>query len=98
MNLSGWIPRVEDIVQEKPLFDTLTATASSLQLELTAGNLTSVQIVRQYYHAIFSFNGYVNAVYELGPGAIQQAEDLDKARAEGRVLGPLHGIPILLKV
>ncbi|KAK2756504.1 hypothetical protein FQN54_005397 [Arachnomyces sp. PD_36] len=97
MNLSGWIPRIEDIAQENPLFDTLTATAGDLQRELTAGRLTSVQIVRQYCHAIFSFNGYLNAVYELAPGAIQQAESRDKARAEGRVLGALHGIPILLK-
>lgn len=97
-NLSGWIPKIEEIAHGKPLFDTFTATADDLQQELTAGRLTSVQIVREYYRAIFSFNGYLNAVYELAPGAIQRAEDLDRTRNEGTVLSALHGIPVLLKV
>jgi hypothetical protein len=98
INLSGWVPEANDIAQATPRFDTLAATADDLRRELVAGRLTSTEIVKEYYRAIFSFNGYLNAVYELAPGALKQAESLDAERARGEIRGPLHGIPILLKV
>lgn len=79
-------------------FDTLRATAESLQQELTAGRLKSTQIVKEYQRSIDRYNGYLNAVYELAPDAMKRAEEMDQLRSEGRVLGPLHGIPIILKV
>src|SRR5207245_1739139 len=39
----------------------------------------------------------VNSVIELDPDALTMAQTADTARASGRVLGPLHGIPVLLK-
>ena len=39
----------------------------------------------------------MNSVIEVNPDALQIAEGLDRERAAGRVRGPLHGIPILLK-
>ncbi|MEY2531154.1 MAG: amidase, partial [Verrucomicrobiota bacterium] len=39
----------------------------------------------------------VNAVIELNPDALNMAKQADKLRKKGTVLGPLHGIPILLK-
>lgn len=97
-NLTGWIPEVNNIVSGQPRFDTVTTTVRDLQRELTTGNLTSVDIVKEYYRSILSYNGYLNAVYELAPGALEQAEVLDKMREQGQILGHLHGIPVLLKV
>src|SRR5207244_2015427 len=39
----------------------------------------------------------VNSVIELNPDALAMAQGADNLRARGRVLGPLHGIPVLLK-
>ena len=40
----------------------------------------------------------MNAIVHLNnPGALQEAERLDKVRATGKVLGPLQGIPMLIK-
>lgn len=39
----------------------------------------------------------VNAVIELNPDALAMARTADALRRRGQVLGPLHGIPVLLK-
>ena len=80
------------------MFDTLSATAESLQKELIAGTLTSAQVVEEYQRSINKHNGYLNAVSELATDAVSRAKEMDRLRSEGTFLGPLHGIPILLKV
>ncbi|KAK3202097.1 hypothetical protein GRF29_161g137927 [Pseudopithomyces chartarum] len=94
-NLSGWIPpKPTDSI---PLFDPLKISAITLQNRLLDGTLTSVQILKEYYRQILSYNGYLRAIHQLAPGAIERAEYLDDLRRRGVVLGPLHGIPVLLK-
>ncbi|CAI6285809.1 unnamed protein product [Periconia digitata] len=93
--LTGWIPTLPK--DTAPLFDSLTSSAGALQFRLHSGELTSVQILREYYRQILSFNGYLRAIHQLAPGAMARAEHLDQLRREGFVLGPLHGIPVLLK-
>ena len=39
----------------------------------------------------------LRSVIETNPDALEIAERLDEERAQGRVRGPLHGVPILLK-
>src|SRR5438132_50417 len=39
----------------------------------------------------------VNSVIELNPDALDMAKNADAMRAKGKLLGPLHGIPVLLK-
>lgn len=92
------MPVSNQIANSVAPFDSLRATADYLQKELTAGRLTSTQIVEEYHRSIERYNGYLNAVYELAPHAMTRAQEMDKLRSEGRVLGPLHGIPIILKV
>jgi amidase len=92
--LAGWIPSVSD--DHPPVFDPLTTSAAALQKMLAAGTLTSVQVLNEYYRQILKYNGYLRGVYRLAPG--ERARELDEMRAEGKVLGPLHGIPVLIKV
>lgn len=40
----------------------------------------------------------LNAVRSVSPRALEDARKLDDDLSSGRVRGPLHGIPILLKV
>lgn len=72
----------------------------ALQKAMQDGKLTSVQLVKIYLQRIKDIdkNGpSINAVIELNPDAISIAENLDKERKAGKVRGPMHGIPILIK-
>src|SRR3954468_16452889 len=76
------------------------ATVADLQAAMAAGRLSSAQLTQYYIDRILQLdqNGPgVNAVIELNPDAISIAKGLDDMRRKGRVLGPLHGIPVLLK-
>lgn len=96
--LPGWMPSSGLRSISAPKFDALAVTASQLQERLTAGSLTSTDIVEEYISRINEHNGYLKAVYVVAPGVVQQAKALDEKRAKGTFLGPLHGIPVLLKV
>src|SRR5467141_1314910 len=76
------------------------ATVSQLQSMMQSGQLTSVELTNFYLNQILRLdqNGPgVNAVIELNPDALAAAKNADDLRAKGKVLGPLHGIPVLLK-
>jgi len=76
------------------------ATVAQLQAQMAAGTLTSVELTNFYVNRILALdqNGHgVNSVIELNPDALAMAQNADNLRARGRVLGPLHGIPVLLK-
>jgi amidase len=75
-------------------------TVAQLQAEMASGKLTSENLTREYIARIVALdqNGPgVNAVIELNPDALVMARNADKLRKRGMVLGPLHGIPVLLK-
>jgi amidase len=76
------------------------ATVAQLQAEMAAGKLTSEQLTREYLARIAALDQSgpgVNSVIELNPDALNMAKQADKLRKQGKVLGPLHGIPVLLK-
>ena len=75
------------------------ATVAQLEADMTAGKLTSEQLTREYIARIDALDQSgpgVNAVIELNPDAIAMAKNADACK-KGTVLGPLHGIPVLLK-
>ena len=76
------------------------ATVAQLQAEMASGRLTSEDLTQEYITRILALdqNGPgVNAVIELNPDALAIARQMDALRRRGTVLGPLHGIPVLLK-
>src|ERR1700720_1480927 len=76
------------------------ATVADLQAKMAAGTVTSERLTKYYLHRILALdqNGPgVNSVIELNPEAIRIAEQMDDLRMHGKVLGPLHGIPVLIK-
>ncbi|KAJ7479515.1 amidase signature enzyme [Mycena latifolia] len=77
--------------------DLYEATIADLQAGLDAGHFTSVDLVNAYFARINEVNGELHAVIETNPTALAQAADLDTQRKQGTKLGPLHGIPILVK-
>src|SRR6266446_4440575 len=81
-------------------FDPTEKTVAQLQAAMASGQITFVQLVNFYVDRILQLdqNGPgVNSVIELNPDALAIARNADKMRAQGKVLGPLHGIPVLLK-
>jgi amidase len=75
-------------------------TISELQKKMTTGALTARQLVEMYLSRIALVdegeNG-INSIIEINPDALVVAEQLDAERKEGKVRGPLHGIPVLIK-
>src|SRR5438105_8689814 len=81
-------------------FPFLEATVAQLQAQMASGHLTSEHLTRAYIdriHSLDSTGPGVNSVIELNPDAIVMARHADALRRQGKVLGPLHGIPVLLK-
>ncbi|KAK8068052.1 putative amidase [Apiospora saccharicola] len=75
----------------------IEATLEDLVKGLESGLFTSVDLVNAYSARIMEVNNTLKMVTELNPDALSIAAETDKLRADGTVLGPLHGIPILLK-
>jgi amidase len=76
------------------------ATIAQLQAEMASGKLTSVQLTQEYIDRIIALdqNGPgLNSVIVINPNALNIARQMDRLRKQGIVLGPMHGIPILLK-
>lgn len=81
-------------------FDLNEVTVLQLQEMMQIGKLSAKSLTRMYLKRIEEIdkNGpKLNAVIELNPDAIAIATELDKERKEGKIRGPLHGIPILIK-
>src|SRR6266849_7897794 len=75
-------------------------TVAQLQAQMADGRLTSVKLTRFYLDRIAALDQAgpnVNSVIELNPDALQLAQSADKRRAKGKTIGPLDGIPVLLK-
>ena len=74
--------------------------AATLQAAMTDGRTTSAAITQAYLDRIARIDAagpQLKAVIALSPDALEQARKLDAERAAGRVRGPLHGIPVLIK-
>ena len=77
-----------------------TATIADLDAAMASGKVTSEQIVAAYLKRIDAYDKKgpaINAVITLNPKALEQAKALDAERKAGKVRGPLHGVPIVLK-
>jgi amidase len=74
------------------------ASIPTLGALMAEGAFTTQELVTYYVERIQRYDvNKLNSVLELNPQALANAADLDTARAEGYLFGPLHGIPVLLK-
>src|SRR3546814_14348447 len=67
---------------------------------MTDGNLSSRELTQAYLDRIAAIDDAgprLNAVIELNPEALEEADARAPEREAGKVRGPLHGIPMLLK-
>src|SRR5258708_36847772 len=97
---SGWAAAENTVSEASATSQFNEATVAALQAKMAAGTITSEQLTKYYLRRILALdqNGPgVNSVIELNPDAIRIAEQMDDLRVHGKVLGPLHGIPVLIK-
>jgi amidase len=73
------------------------ATVASLGAALSAGSLTAAELTAFYLARIDTLNPDLRAVITAGPRAAAEAAASDGRRAAGAGLGPLEGIPVLVK-
>jgi len=81
-------------------FELDELTIADLQSGMKSGKYTAQSLARKYLERIDDIDKRgpaVNSVIELNPDALAIAENLDRERKAGRVRGPLHGIPVLIK-
>ncbi len=81
-------------------FEFKEITIGELQKRMQAGELTSHAITEKYLKRIQDIdkNGpKLNSVIEINPDALLIADALDNERKNGKLRGPLHGIPVLIK-
>ncbi|RPJ71620.1 MAG: amidase [Acidobacteria bacterium] len=64
---------------------------------MAEGRATSRELVTQSLLRIATYEETINAVITVNPRALAEADARDRERREGKVRGPLHGIPIALK-
>ena len=77
--------------------DYLNLSVAELQAAMGAGRASSVELTHFYMQRIADLNPVYHAVINVNPDALEIAEALDLERKKGKVRGPLHGIPVLLK-
>jgi amidase len=75
-------------------------TIEQLQNAYKTKKLSIKEVVQLYIdriNAIDKAGPTLNSVIQINPDALVIAEELDKELAEGKIRGPMHGIPVLLK-
>src|SRR5678809_1281455 len=82
--------------QTKP-FSVVETSITDMRTALQQKRTTSREIVTQYLNRIATYEDKLHAVITVNPRALAIADSLDRLRAQGRILGPLHGIPVALK-
>jgi amidase len=75
-------------------------TIRQLQKDFKDGKYTITDLVRTYLDRIEKIdkNGpHLNSIITINPDALRIAEELDMELSAGKIRGPLHGVPIILK-
>jgi amidase len=81
-------------------FELDELTIADLQKRMASGADSSRSLVEKYARRIEALDRQgpsLRAVLEINPDALAIAESLDAERKAGKIRGPLHGIPVLIK-
>jgi Asp-tRNA(Asn)/Glu-tRNA(Gln) amidotransferase A subunit family amidase len=81
-------------------FQIVEASIDDIHMAYRSGRLTARQLVQSYLDRINAFDKQgptINSVLTINPGALAEADRLDAALRNSGLVGPLHGIAILVK-
>jgi amidase len=82
---------------EGPHAELGEATIADLGAHMASGELTARSLAEAYLERIGTMDDALRSVIETNPDALAIADAMDAERRAGRVRGPLHGVPILVK-
>ena len=77
--------------------DVVELTITEAQKGLAEGRFTSVSLTEAFLSRIARYEPYYNAFTFMNPFALADAAAMDARRAAGEVLGPLAGVPVVIK-
>ncbi len=78
-------------------FTVVENSIPAMRTAMEKKQITSRELVTQYLTRIALYEDKLHAAIVVNPNALQDADERDRERAQGRVRGPLHGIPIAVK-
>ena len=84
----------------KPAIDVVELSATDARDRMASGQLTSEALTKAYLDRIAKIDDAgpkLDSVIEINPKAVAEAAALDAERKAGKVRGPMHGIPVLIK-
>ena len=74
-------------------------SASEIVKATTAGEVRSIDVITSVVDRMQKVNPKLNAIVcDLSDEALKTAELLDRARNNGKECGPLHGVPVTIKI
>lgn len=74
-----------------------TLTVQTVQEGFASGRFTAESLAKACFEQIEAYNGRYNALIFLNPAALDDAREIDRRRAAGEKLGPLAGVPVVIK-
>ena len=93
-------PPARPAAPAQPALDVVELSATEARDRMASGQLTSEALTKAYLDRIATIDDagpQLNAVIEINPKAMADAAALDAERKAGKVRGPMHGIPVLIK-
>ena len=96
VSAQGHHPAPKPNAQHKP-FNVVEASIPEMRTAMEEGRVTSRELVTQYLLRIGLYEDKLHAAITVNPNSLAEADERDRERRQGRVRGPLHGIPIALK-
>ena len=88
------------MVKSTASFNLLEATIDDIHSAYKSGQLSARQLVQMYLDRIEAYDKKgpaINAIITMNSRALQEADRLDAAFKSSGFVGPLHGIPIIIK-
>src|SRR4051812_41689578 len=95
-----WLRPLASVRRRAESFQFEETSVAALQGEMEAGRLTAQAITEHYLERIAQLDRKgptLRSIIETNPDAVSVAEQLDRERAQQKIRGPLHGIPVILK-
>jgi len=84
------------LAQPQP-FSVVEVSIPEMRTAMEQKRVTSHELVQQYLTRIAMYEDKLHAAITVNRDALKEADERDRERVQGRVRGPLHGIPIALK-
>ena len=81
----------------EPAIDLVELTVEQVQAGFASGAFTSEALTQAFLDRIATYNARYNAIIFLNPDALADARAVDRRRAAGEALGPLAGVPVVVK-